>query len=354
MPGSSGLDLLKRIREVSTVPVILVSASGDVSAAVAAIKAGAEEFFRFPTDRERVIDRARALAGKARGASQLARRIVGESPSIRCVRDRVRALAPLQVPVLVSGEAGSGRDHVVHCLAELSERGPIRLQKVPADAEHGPRRLEPGVAYYLDAIDCFTPSGQARWLELICESESRSTGIRVFASTSADLAVLAAEGNFISELAERLLCFEIPLAPLRERRGDIEALVRHFSATNAMRLGRAHVRVEPDAMAALRSQPWAANVRELAHVMEKLVAFSPEGDITAPRVREVLGELRGSVATLRQQRELRRRDELVETLEACGGNIAEVARQLDLSRGAVIYRAQKFGLLPKPVQTARD
>jgi len=86
----------------------------------------------------------------------------------------------------------------------------------------------------------------------------------------------------------------------------------------------------------------------LAQVVEKLVAFSPSGDVTRERVREVLGESPDSVALLRHQRNQQQREELVALLESCGGNLAEVARRLEISRGAVIYRAQKHGLLPRP------
>jgi transcriptional regulator of acetoin/glycerol metabolism len=86
-------------------------------------------------------------------------------------------------------------------------------------------------------------------------------------------------------------------------------------------------------------------------VVEKLVAFSPGGGVTRDRVREVFGESIDSVATLRHQHNQRQRDELMVLLESCGGNLAEVARRLDISRGAVIYRAQKHGLLPRPAKS---
>ena len=101
------------------------------------------------------------------------------------------------------------------------------------------------------------------------------------------------------------------------------------------------------AVALLRNRAWPGNVRELAAAVEKLVAFSPDGTVTRGRAREVLGEVSDSVASLRSRRVQQQREELVELLERCGGNLAEVARRLDLSRGAVIYRAQKHGLLAR-------
>jgi len=351
MPGSDGLELLKRIRGVSTVPVILFSATGDVRAAVAAIKAGAQEFFRYPFDRRRMADRARDLARESGAPARLEARLVGGSSEMRRVRERVCALAPLRVPVLVSGEPGTGRDHVVRCIADLASafEGAGRFVKLTPETVSDVLRPDAGSVYYLDEFDAHPPADQVRWLAWLREfARGRSSDApRVLASTARSSPRLAAADSVDPELAEQLLRFEIPLAPLRDRRGDIPALALHLADRISSEMGRERVHLEPAALALLGSQAWTGNVRELARVLEKLVAFSPEGQVTSERVREVFGELRGGVATLRERRSLQQREELVGLLESCGGNIAEVARRLGLSRGAVIYRAQKYGLLPR-------
>jgi two-component system response regulator GlrR len=134
---------------------------------------------------------------------------------------------------------------------------------------------------------------------------------------------------------------------LRERREDIEPLATHLAAKIGDAMGRVRVRIEPAAYALLRAAPWPGNVRELAETLEKLVAYSPDGDVTRERVREVFGDSPDDVASLRRRRREEQREELVSLLEACGGNLAEVARRLNVSRGAVIYRAQKHGLLAR-------
>jgi DNA-binding NtrC family response regulator len=349
MPGADGIDLLKRIREVSTVPVILFSATGDVQAAVAAIKAGAQEFFRFPKDRMRMVDRAQALASEPGEIARLEEQLVGSSPEMRRVRERVCALASLRVPVLVSGDPGTGRDHVVRCIAELASGESARLVKLTRDTAGDVRQPDAHSSYYLDGFDAFSLPDQARWLTWIrCAEADEAVGSpRVFASTARNPERLTSVASLQPEFSERLLRFEVPLVPLRERRGDIPALALHLAARIATDMGRDQIRVEPGAIDLFGSQAWTGNVRELAQVIEKLVAFSPGGHVTAERAREIFGEARGGVAGLREQRNQRQRDELVGMLETCGGNIAEVARRLGLSRGAVIYRAQKYGLLPK-------
>lgn len=353
MPGADGIELLRRIRGVSNVPVILLTARGDVPTAVAAIKGGAEEFFAFPDVLDRVIDRAHELTHDAGGltdSEKLAPRIVGKSAVMCRLRDRVRALAPLQVPVLVSGEPGTGHDHVVRCLHELRAGDGAKLVTIASGDAGVLRRPAPGVAYYLDEVGSFVPAEQVHWFERWCESERAEPGgaWRLFASTSEDLALRARDGSFHPVFAERLLRFQVPIAPLRERPGDIGPLVSHLADRIGKEMGRERVRFDRSAVALLRSLAWPGNVRELAKVVEKLVAFSPSGDVTRERVREVLGESPDSVASLRHQRNQKEREDLVALLESCGGNLAEVARRLEISRGAVIYRAQKHGLLPRP------
>ena len=349
MPGANGIDLLKRIREVSTVPVILFSATGDVRAAVTAIKAGAQEFFRFPKDRMRMMDRAQVLASEPAELVRLEARLVGSSPEMRRIRERVCALASLHVPVLVSGDPGTGRDHVVRCIVKLASGESARLVKLTRETAGDIRQPDAHAAYYLDGFDSFLPADQARWMAWVrgAGSDDAGNSPRVFASTARNPERLAAIDSLQPEFSDRLLRFEVPLVPLRERRGDIPALALHLAARVSAEMGREQIRVEPGAIDLLRSQACTGNVRELSHVIEKLVAFSPGGHVTVERVREIFGEVRGGVAELREQRNQRQHDELVGLLETCGGNIAEVARRLDLSRGAVIYRAQKYGLLPR-------
>jgi DNA-binding NtrC family response regulator len=349
MPGADGIDLLKRIREVSTVPVILFSATGDVRAAVTAIKAGAQEFYRFPKDRMRMVDRAQILASEPGELARLEARLVGSSPEMRRIRERVCALASLHVPVLVSGDPGTGRDHVVRCIAEFGSGESARIVKLTRESAGDVRQPDAHTAYYLDGFDGFLPADQARWMAWVRGpgSDDADNLPRVFASTARNPERLTAIVCLQPEFSERLLRFEVPLVPLRERRGDIPELALHLATRISAEMGREQVRIEPEAIDLLGSQAWAGNVRELAQAIEKLVAFSPGGHVTVERVREFFGEARGGVAELREQRNQQQHDELVELLETCGGNIAEVARRLDLSRGAVIYRAQKYGLLPR-------
>ncbi len=255
----------------------------------------------------------------------------------------------MKVPVLVCGESGTGRDCIVNALHLLSSRGDTPLISIRGGDPISLKVPPPGSVVYLDEIGRLEPDEQVRWFEYIREMEKSGPRrvARVYASTSADLGASAGEDSFHPKLSNQLLRFTILLPPLRERIEDLDQIVPIIVTRLGEAMGRERAHIEAPAIEYLKSQPWLGNVRELSAVLEKLVAFSPRGDVTRDQVEQVLGELPASVASIRSRRSRRQREELSALIDSCGGNLAEVARQLSISRGAVIYRAQKFGLLKK-------
>ncbi len=349
MPRSDGIDLLRRIRSVSKVPVILLTAYGDVPTAVTAIKSGAQEFLAFPEDLHRLVERVSELTrAPLEDGPPLNELFVGRSRAIEAVRSRIQALAPLDVPVLIIGDPGTGRDLAAHALHRLGPHSQSPFVKIAPTGQGARLPPEPSTVY-LDEIGQLSPQNQRHWEELFL---SRARALeqhlnRLFASTSDDLGALSRRGHFSSILAERLLRFSVVLPPLGERLEDLGDLVPHLSERIGRELGRGPVRFEGQALRLLETQRWPGNVRDLSETLEKLVAFSSSGVVTPDHVRQVLAESPNSVSRLRSRKIQQQREELVKLLEECEGNLAEVARRLDLSRGAVIYRAQKYGLLPR-------
>ncbi len=346
MPRADGISLLHRIRSVSSVPIIVLTAFGDVPTAVTAMKGGAQEFLSFPADVKRLVERAQQLTeNEPSGVSaELESMVVGRSVGMRRLRERILGLAPLRVPVLVHGDEGSGRDHVVAALHRFGSPTDQPLLNVTAAEPRPPARGDQNI--YLDGIEDFPPATQTYWAQRIRESGSESSG-RFFASTALELEDLSGEGAFDRDLAEQLLRFSISVPPLRDRIEDIAELVPAIIARTSRHVGRENVRVTAGALAVLKSHPWPGNVAELAQTLERLAAFVPDGNITRRHVDDLLGAQSESVHGLRGRRTRKQREELVQLFEECDGNISEVARRLDLSRGAVTYRAQKYGLLRK-------
>jgi DNA-binding NtrC family response regulator len=276
--------------------------------------------------------------GSARNA------IVGRSGAMRRVREQVAALARLDVPVLVRGEEGSGRSHVIATLRTL--RG-----ECDGDAwtlRAGDRRLLAPLdgrrSIAIEEVAALSPVEQARWRDALAGS-ARGGGAKVYATSTEDLAEHARRGLFDPALAEALSRFAILLPPLRERRGDLAELAAALSQRACARLGREAVAWSRPALRLLEGQSWPGNVRELASAVERLVAFAAGPRIERGHVEALFEELPRSVGATRRARARAQREELVRLIDETGGNLAEVARRLEMSRGGVIYRAQKFGLM---------
>jgi DNA-binding NtrC family response regulator len=203
---------------------------------------------------------------------------------------------------------------------------------------------------YLDEIGGFSRREQGRWARyaIECEKgEGKGRG-RVIASTSENIEQMVRDGAFDAGLAQVLMRFTIDLPALRERVKDIPVLVESLAERIARRMGRPSVVFSRGALRELQSATWLGNVRELAGAVEKLVAFAPRGRVDVSQVKAVLREAPTSVSSSRLARERAQEEELVRLIDETGGNLAEIGRRINMSRGAVIYRAQKFGLLPKP------
>ncbi len=283
-------------------------------------------------------------------AQELSRKIAGRSPAMQILRERVLALASLDVPVLIRGDTGTGRTHVARALHSAVASQKSRLVTIACGDAASARAVPPANrGVFLEEVDALARPEQARWCELLRRSVEQQEGgpRRVLASSARDLSALARDGDFDPELATRLQRFTLVLPPLRDRRRDVAELSRALADRAAGRMGRARVSWTREALRLLGAQSWPGNVRELASAVERLVAFNSDGRISRAQVATLLDENPVSVVSSRRSALRRQREELMALIDEAGGNLAEVARRLDMSRGGVIYRAQKFGLLPK-------
>jgi two-component system C4-dicarboxylate transport response regulator DctD len=350
MPEGDGFDLLRRIRAVSDLPVILLTAYGEIPLAVAAMRDGADDYLRFPDDLPRLLARARELLGDLAGEPRdaVARMITGRSKPARELRSRVRALASLPVPLLLCGEPGSGRSQVARALHAASDLASLPL--VHWNEGAAPLPKQPCVLL-IEEIERLERSEQERWLLEMRRISQRRPGVvaRLLASASPGLPDAVAAKRFHPELWGALARFQLQIPPLRDRLEDLEALVEDFLREAAQRLGRPNLGISSAALAELQRRLWPGNLRELRDVLEQAGAFEKGARIGATAVRsaveEVIARRGDSLETQRAARRSAQRQELVDLLAACGGNVAEMARRLSLTRGAVVYRLQKHGLM---------
>ncbi len=321
LPGMSGIDLLRRIREFDpAIPVIIMTAHGTIEGAVEAVKLGAFDYMKKPVDLEELkllADRARETALLKQELSYYRRRaasetpfsaIVGNSPALRSVLDQVRQIAALDEtpPVLITGETGTGKGLVARILHNSGPRAgkpfiDVNCTALPAnlmeaelfgyergaftDAKESKIGLfeaaEDGFLF-LDEIGDLELSLQGKLLRAIEERTIRRVGgirdrkinVRILAATNRDLEQEVQQNRFRNDLYFRLAVILLHLPPLRDRGDDALVLAQHFLRRFSAKYGKDVRRIDDRARAVLLSYPWPGNVRELSHVIERAVLWS--------------------------------------------------------------------------------
>ena len=326
------------------------------------------------------LGREPAPAGGGAGEGALAAGgWIGKSPLLAAALERLRQFAPSDMPVLLLGESGSGKELAarevrrasaragapwvpVNCAA-LSETlllsdlfGHARGAFTGADrARAGVFETANGGTVFLDEIGDLPPVAQGNLLRVLQEGEVRRLGestarrvdVRLVAATHRDLDAMVRDGRFRQDLYYRLKVCTVTLPPLRERGGDVMLLAEHFVAAESRRRERPQLHLAADARRALEAHRWPGNVRELAHSLQAASALAGDGPIRAAMLD--LGAPSGEVrerATSAYHQELDdfRRGLLLRALRAAGGNRAEASRRLGLSRQALSYLVLHLGL----------
>lgn len=347
MPRGDGLDLLRRIRVRSDVPVLLFTARGSLQHAAAAIKAGADEVVA--SDEAGVdalvetVDRLRAGRDPEPTPGGIDTRLVGASPAMQRVRERVAALAPLRTPVLVQGEPGSGRDATVRCLHDLGATGGEDFERIDCAQIDPDRKLPPTGAIHLAGVEQLAPDAQALWKARLRGETRALDHLRLFATTEGMITEAVQSGALDAELAAQLGRFAIVLPPLRERVEDVPSIAESLVQRIGSEIGR-RVRLSAAAKGALAEQPWPGNVAELSRVLERCVAFTRRDTIRVQLIEEVLDEHRPSVSGIRSKKLAEERATLIDAIERTGGNVSQAARLLGRSRGALYRLIEKHGI----------
>jgi DNA-binding NtrC family response regulator len=321
LPGMSGIDLLKRIREFDPVlPVIMLTAYGSIEGAVAAVKLGAFDYVKKPVDLEELkllADRARENRQLKQELSYYRRRaagdvgfgtMVGTSPAVRAVLERARQIAALAdtPPVLLTGETGTGKGLLAHAIHAAGPRAAkpfieVNCTTLPATLmeaelfgyERGAftdaKESKPGLVeaaeggfLFLDEIGDVDLSVQGKLLRAIEERTVRRIGsvrerkvdVRILAATNRDLERETGRERFRKDLYFRLAVIVLTMPPLRQRGEDVLLLTEHFLGLLNAKYAKAVRDISAPARELLLAYPWPGNVRELSHVIERAVLWS--------------------------------------------------------------------------------
>jgi len=352
MPGLDGIGLVRRLRSAHSsdprVPVLIVTANGTLSNAAAAGRAGATDCFAFDADGiEQLLVRAGELVRCDEPALPI--ELLGQGAAIAAARDRIRALAGLHTPVLVSGERGTGHVETIAYLHALAARPRGALRRVACAVDPDATPPGDGGAYQLDDVQDLSPAAQAAWRALLVEAQLGADpgATRVYATTTKDLRLLAAQKRMLPELARELCQFEVWLPPLRERHDDLPKLIEALLARVAERIGRPGIGIAAPALERLCACAWWENFPELEGVLESLAAFAPGLEITESQAELVLLDS-DPVARAARERARSEREQLLLLLDECGGNFTHMADRLRVDRGTIRYRLRKHGILPRP------
>ena len=345
-PGLNEFRLLEKFAAHEIGPVVLIAEPADMGELAAALRAGAQEVLPSTFEDRQLVDVVEKVARESHGPPErqlVERSLIGQSPGLREVRRRVLALGSLSVPALISGEKGTGRRHTARLLHSLREQSRVLRIAGPGEPIPEPRRHE---TLYVPEVEALSASDQLRLLRCVERQDSSPLEAgAVIAATTRDPRELSSFSTFQRSLADRLSRFDVLLPSLRDRLSDVRDLSRYFAERHARHLGRQNPQITLPALRVLEEHSWPGNLTELAKLMERLVAFSTKHRIDADLARSALSQMATPVALSRNAQSRREREELLKLIESTGGNLAEVARRLKLSRGAVIYRAQKYGLL---------
>ncbi|GCE49352.1 DNA-binding NtrC family response regulator [Thermosporothrix hazakensis] len=335
LPGLSGLEVLQQIRTMDAeLPVVILTAHGDVQTAVKAMKLGASDYLLKGFDLEElllVVQRALETSAMSRELRQLRQErsdnyhfshIVGQSERMRAVFALVDKVARSDASVLIMGESGTGKEVVARAIHEQSSRssGPFHPLNCAAIAQNlleselfgyeqyaftdakkqkrGLLELAEGGTLFLDEIGEMPLDMQAKLLRVL---ETRSffrlggnkevrINVRVLAATNRDLEQAMKEGLFRSDLYYRLAVLKITLPPLRERPGDILLLAARFIEEFNRSLGRNVHKISPEAQQLLLRYSWPGNVRELKNVIERAMILSSSDELLPAHLpQEIVG-----------------------------------------------------------------
>ena len=396
LPDGNGLALLETGRRLEEPPaLILVTAFGTVSLAVAALQQGAVDVQVKPIDPDALLATlARAL--KTRSLEQenqaLVKRleaqpaplgVVAESPGMQQVLALARRVAPSKVNVLVTGESGTGKEVVATLLHREGARphgpfvalncaalpegvleselfGHVRGAFTGAVRDHrGVFEQAEGGTLFLDEIGEIPPAVQVRLLRVLeerCvtrvgEGKERKVDFRLVAATNRDLAADVQAKRFREDLLYRLEVVRIHLPPLRERPEDIVPLARHFLAEAARENGLRPVPLAEEALDALVRQAWPGNARQLRNVMASALIRSggrpiEPADLALDPARGAAGPLPAEGFDLPRALEAFERAWVVKALTACAGSVPQAAERLGLPERTLRYRLERLGVDP--------
>ncbi len=400
MPGKDGLEMLgeARVAGIDT-PVIMLTAHATIERAIEAVRLGAQDFVEKPPSMQRllvtvknVLEQGRLRKDNRRMRTSLRKirsdipPILGESRPMVAIKKILERAAPSDARILITGEAGTGKELIARWAHELSSRNEapfvaVNCAAIPPELieselfghekgsftgaikQHiGTFEQADGGTLFLDEIGDMALSAQAKVLRVLQENQIKRVGgdrliavdVRIVAATNRDLDEATSGGGFREDLFHRLSVIQIELPPLRERKDDIPLIANHFCRSISTRNGTEEKSFSDQAIHRLKSFPWRGNVRELHNAVERLIVLGEGSEITAGEVDLFIktgsaseDSISGMVDrhdTISAFRDAAESTFLLQKLEAFDWNISKTATSIDLQRSNLYAKMKKYGI----------
>lgn len=386
LPGINGLELIEKVRVAAPhVPVIMMTAFADTALAVQALRAGARDFLVKPFNPEHLVEvirryaRAETPASVAESAEEA---IIAVDPATVAAFERCRKLATVDLPGLLTGESGVGKEIFARRIHQSSSRSArpfvaINCAAIPESllestmfgfekgaftgavrSQAGKFELADGGTLFLDEIGEMPLALQAKLLRVLQDKSVERLGsnttihydVRILAATNKNLSELAKNGQFREDLLFRLAVFEIRIPPLRDRRRDIiplaEAMLVRFGRT----LGRIGRTLKPPARDLLLDYPWPGNIRELENAIQRALLINESGDIEPEdfELNAPIGAPKGTDLAFDDQEgvledmETVERRHILRVLSHVNGNRKQAAELLGISERGLRYKLKNY------------
>lgn len=388
LPDGNGLDFVDHIQaNYSQLPVAVITAHGNVEAAVRALKAGAFDFISKPVD----LTQLRALVSSAlwqaksdrpaKEQSKLEAELIGQSRAMQHVRNTVRKLSCNQAPVWISGESGTGKELVARLIHQGGSRAqkafvPVNCGAIPSELveseffghekgsftgahahKEGLFRAAEGGTLFLDEVADLPLPMQVKLLRAIQERAVRPVGsqleqavdVRILSASHKDLAEEVQAGRFRQDLFYRLNVIELKVPPLRERKEDLPLLVEHLLMRMRQQYGKPNMVFDAQALDRLALHAFPGNIRELENIIERAVALSEYEhiglhDLRLPELTEPQGNWDENTDLELDQQPVSEKRALLIALEANRWNKTATAKVLGITYRQLRYKLQKFDL----------
>jgi len=391
MPGMSGMEMLERLmKKTPGLPVIMVTAHGDIPLAVQATQQGAVDFIEKPVEMhdllERIDKQLRRLGEQRLQAVALDQGLerfgfVAVSSEMRPILKLIDQSSKTDIRILITGDTGTGKERVAQAVHRLSKRSQRKFVKVNCAAipetlieselfghmkgaftgafanKIGKFEQAHEGTLFLDEVADMSPMTQAKVLRALEDGEiqplgnvvSKTVDVRVIAATNKCLETMVQRGEFREDLYYRLNVVKMHLPPLVERKEDIPHLVHYYLSRFAEDYNRKKMQVSRYAMERLLQKFWPGNIRELRNYLEKLVVLGDSEIVEARHLDRLEGAVKleyemAQDLPLQAAREEFEREYLYAKLISHDWNVSRVAKILDIDRTTLYRKMQQYGI----------